>query len=798
MRIPLDYYRILGLPIQATPEQLRQAYRDRAQQLPRREYSEAAIEAYKQLLDRAYSVLADPVQRRDYDQQFFSAPIDSSAARLLEQTRLDFPPEPSEALESTAQPEEPSESLEAHPVTATAESSQEASPLSSIEEPYTPSIIVEEDQLIGALLILQELGEYELVLSLGLPYLSQDSAYLGDAWLHERAVAFNDVALTVALAYLELGREQWQQGYYEKAATSLESGSQLLLREALFPELHNEIKAELQKLRPYRVLELLSRPIDAEDDRQRGLYLLQDMLGDRGGIDGRGNDQSGLDIDAFLRFIQQLRDYLTVAEQQNLFLTEAGRPSAVATYLAVYALLARGFAELQPALVDQAKQMLLCLSSWQDVYLELAVCDLLLGQTEEATQALELSREYESLAFIREHSEGAPDLLPGLCRYAESWLHEEVLPHFRDLAPQAMTLKTYFADEAVVAHLEPLPNESSLLNREITAGSLPRAPEAVGVVAEESAQAIDWGDRPFTHPDGESQPSAVIPGSATEATATASEQGVDRSSGVATLSTMRPGSSQSGGVQCSPAGPGSRPVNPRKSQKRSHKRSPSNGRKHLRSHGASSGSSSSGLSLSSHTQRRDTLAAPVRVLRSLLLGAVAVGLGFVVFSTVRSLTRGSQEELPLVDLTQPVIEIPASSPSPDIALRQLTPAVAQNVIQSWLSAKTRAFGPEHAVEPLQSILADPILTTQRQRAEAAKQDGWHWQYQHDGVEINWVRTSDQNPNQALVEATVSETADFFEGEQRIQEYSYSEQLRVQYNLVHQDNQWRIQDMLVIQ
>ena len=63
MRIPLDYYRILGLPIQATAEQLQQAYRDRTLQLPRREYSEAAIAARKQLLEKAYAVLSTPKQR---------------------------------------------------------------------------------------------------------------------------------------------------------------------------------------------------------------------------------------------------------------------------------------------------------------------------------------------------------------------------------------------------------------------------------------------------------------------------------------------------------------------------------------------------------------------------------------------------------------------------------------------------------------------------------------------------------------------------------------------------------------
>jgi DnaJ-class molecular chaperone len=73
VRIPLDYYRILGVPIQATDSQLSQAYHDRALQLPRREYSDAAIEARKQLLDEAYSVLSDPEQRAEYDAGFLAA-----------------------------------------------------------------------------------------------------------------------------------------------------------------------------------------------------------------------------------------------------------------------------------------------------------------------------------------------------------------------------------------------------------------------------------------------------------------------------------------------------------------------------------------------------------------------------------------------------------------------------------------------------------------------------------------------------------------------------------------------------
>ncbi|NEP19458.1 MAG: J domain-containing protein, partial [Leptolyngbya sp. SIO4C1] len=125
MRIPLDYYRILGLPIQATAEQLEQAYRDRMLQLPRREYSENAIQSRKQLIDEAFAWLSDPIKRKTYDDQFLSY------------TSL-----------------------------------EEAKTGAQSEDTYGPSIEIDQQLLTGALLILLELGEYELVIRLGRPYLS--------------------------------------------------------------------------------------------------------------------------------------------------------------------------------------------------------------------------------------------------------------------------------------------------------------------------------------------------------------------------------------------------------------------------------------------------------------------------------------------------------------------------------------------------------------------------------------------------------------------------------------------------
>jgi len=431
VRIPLDYYRILGLPLAASDEQLRQAYSDRIVQMPRREYSQAAISSRKQLIEEAYVVLSDPKERSSYDQLYLAHAYDpdGNASRTV-------------AVEN--RPDHKNGGVDAQSL----------------------SIEITQEELVGALLILQDLGEYEIVLKLGRPYLVKKSSISGRSG-NNLAIESDpenpdrpDIVLTIALACLELGREQWQQGNYENAANSLETGQEVLSREGLFVSVQDEIQADLYKLRPYRILELLALPETKVAERRQGLELLQNILDDRGGIDGNGNDESGLNIDDFLRFIQQLRNYLTVAEQHKLFEAESQRPSAVATYLAVYALIARGFAHRQPALIRQAKQMLTRLGKRQDVHLEQSLCALLLGQTEEATRVLELSQEYEALAFIREKSQDSPDLLPGLCLYGEQWLQHEVFPHFRDLAKQQASLKDYFAEQKVQTYLEALPTDA--------------------------------------------------------------------------------------------------------------------------------------------------------------------------------------------------------------------------------------------------------------------------------------------------------------------------------------------------
>lgn len=759
MRIPLDYYRILGLPIQATPDQLQQAYRDRALQLPRREYSEVAIASRKRLLDEAYQVLSDEEQRTTYDAAFLGSSQDGDA-------------ESRSHAEPQLPPTEP-----------------------DFADPYSPSLEISDDQLVGALLILQELGEYELVLKLGRPYLSsgnaKDRAKLGDPQLVQP-----DIVLTLALACLELGREQWQQGQYDNAATSLKTGQELLLKEGYFPSVRGEIQADLYKLRPYCILELLSIPEDEVRTRRRGLQLLQEMLQERGGIDGAGDDQSGLNIDDFLRFIQQLRSYLTVAEQQALFEAEARRPSAVATYLAVYALIARGFAERKPGYIQQAKRMLMRLGKRQDVHLEQAVCALLLGQTEEASRALELSQEYESLAFIREHSQGSPDLLPGLCLYGERWLQNEVFPHFRDLAELRASLKDFFADEQVQSYLENLPveeetNEWAVMQTETLSGT---------ASSSRSSVSNPPGFRTTSRATWANGTSPVEPSRNGSSTAT-----IERSP-VPLAERIAPPGGSNGNNGANPNG-STREGNKGRARRNGDSSSPDRPSSRAELVPVATTSVSVGKTPVRKARKKNLKGLLSGLPKPLALGVVVLGIGIVGFGAIATIgwinrtiqdlsTPPLQGSYPKVKLSQPVVEIPSAEAQIAAPSGPLNNETARQVVQTWLSTKAGAFGKDYNSEKLKEILVNPALSRWERQASSAKANGSYWDYKHR-VEVKEVNTNTEKPDVATVDAQVTENAKFYQGGQLNRNQSYDEDLRVRYDLVRQNGQWLIKDMRVV-
>ncbi len=315
-----------------------------------------------------------------------------------------------------------------------------------------PTLDVEEALLAGALILLCETGDF------------RSAQELADRMIHNQHSAFTDAVLGLAIARLELGREAWQQEAYEEAAQYLETALTELEANHLFPEVQAELKIDLGKLRPYRILSLVALEESLVQERSLGFSLLESMLDERQGIEGKGQDGSGLGTEDFLRFIQRVRRYLTVAEQETLFKRELDRPSMVATYLLVQVLLTRGYIENRPALMRNARSLLTGLSDQQDVHLEQAICSLLLGQTDEALRHLELTQESEPLAFIQTYSQGAPDLLPGLCHYMEKWFSEEVFQEFRLAEDIDVNLQRYFDNPHVQAYLDEIldaPEEQS-------------------------------------------------------------------------------------------------------------------------------------------------------------------------------------------------------------------------------------------------------------------------------------------------------------------------------------------------
>lgn len=711
MQISLDYYRILGVPLQAESSLIEQAYEDRLLMLPYEGYSEYAIISRQNLLKVAYDVLKDEDSRAEYDSSLFNA-----------------------------------------------ESEEEF----SSETPDEVTVEITEDLLLGALIILYDLGDFELVVRLAEPYL-EDKKKLADLTDKEEEVdlIWHDLILTVVLSYLELAREKWQDKEYEVASDYLEKSLNFLQDNDYFPSLKKEIKQDLGKLRPYEILELLTKPNPEKEDRQKALNLLKIMLNERGGIESQKVDNSGLNVDRFLKFIQQIRVYLTPEEQQKLFEDEAKRPSPAAAYLTAYACLARGFTERKPDLIIKAKNNLISLTIHQDVYLEQSICALLLGQTAEAEFSLSQSKEEDAIARIKAMSANSPDLLPGLCAYTEKWLQSEVFPQFLGLKFADSSLQAYFEDERVQSYLEslspPLLNEVVEEEEMLGESSSPLELKEIkeNVIREEKAVEDDL----TSIQGGVSQGTKTIADVENSTTSLLLEEKINHQEDLIGFEDFLDAEMEMESEE------GKSSLSKSKTAVKERKKP-------------------------SSVWDQNPLFVPIIVL--IVSTAVA-------FFAVKVLFKPKSSDLLEIPLSESLIALPSEEGVNSVnsnLQNQLTPEKALEIITEWLEAKKEATGPEYNFIKLNQILSPSLASVWIANGNNLRKINAYRRYEHQ-LQIQSAEVNPQNTTEAIIKAEVIEKSQYYQNGQLKPTFSYEEKLLVQYNLIREGDRWLIKEIKVL-
>lgn len=278
-----------------------------------------------------------------------------------------------------------------------------------------------------------------------------------------------DLTQLAGQACLAAARDLEDRRHYQSAAQTLEDGLVLLQRMGKRPELRESMRHALEQMAPYRVLDLLSRDASAVKERQEGLALLEDLVQRRGGLAGEADPNFSLtQFDAFFR---QIRCFLTLQEQLDLFNRWARQGSAVAELLATNALTASGFAQRKPDRIAEARQRLLAADPDQH-QTTLANLHLLLGDVRAARTCFEAGASPELKAWAERQS--AADPLGQLCAWCREWLARDVLPGYRDLEAEP-DLEAYFNDRDVRAWVE---REDRRQGRSFMAPAAPTPPQA--------------------------------------------------------------------------------------------------------------------------------------------------------------------------------------------------------------------------------------------------------------------------------------------------------------------------------
>ncbi|XP_042485385.1 protein ACCUMULATION AND REPLICATION OF CHLOROPLASTS 6, chloroplastic [Macadamia integrifolia] len=704
--LPIDFYKVLGAETHFLGDGIRRAYDARVSKPPQYGFSHDALLSRRQILQAASETLANSRSRAEYNQGLVA---DKDGTLVTE---------------------------------------------------------VPWDKIPGALCLLQEAGETEVVLQ------------VGNGLLRERLPKSfkQDVVLAMALAYVDMSRDAMALSPpdFIQSCEVLERALRLLQEEGastLAPDLQAQIDETLEEINPRCVLELLALPLDEEHQtkRQEGLHGVRNILWAVGG--GGAVAIAG----GFTRedFMNEAFLHMTAAEQVDLFATTPSNIPAESfeVYGVALALVAQAFVAKKPHLIKDADNLFQQLQQTKitalgtmisnnatradhevNFALERGLCSLLVGEVDECRSWLGLDgdnspyRDPSVVDFVLENSkdDADNDLLPGLCKLLETWLIEVVFPRFRDTQCIEFKLGDYYDDPTVLRYLEKLegaggsPLAAAAAIVRIGAG-------ATAVLDNVKTSALQALQKVFPLGNREEEMRG--------------EEYCDENNSVPYLESdnlvEKPNQDNSG---CVPEISGK--IN-------------------------SDELAGQGLIFD---KIKD--AGPKIVCAGVVVGLLTIaGLKYFPARNGSSILRkevGSAMAADTIKLDEKSVE----------EIPRMDARFAESLVREWQNIKSYALGPDHCLSKLPEVLDGQMLKIWTDRAKDIVQHGWHWDYTLLGLTIDSV-TVTLDGRRALVEATLEETARLTDAIHPEHNDSYSTTYTTRYEMSYSQSGWKITEGAVL-
>jgi len=270
-----------------------------------------------------------------------------------------------------------------------------------------------------------------------------------------------DLTLLAALTARDSAIQEQQLRSYSNAADFLHEGIQLLQRMGKLGDIRKELEEDLVALLPYRILDLLSRDLNDQESHKKGLSMLENLIIKRGGLEGNNKYEykDYLNQQEFEAFFQQIKPFLTVQEQIDLFLELQKRGSLEAGFLAFLSLTAIGFSRRKPEKLFEARRILKKLNfSGLDSMPLVGCLDLLLADIDQASARFSSSSD-ETLRDWLNNYPG--NKLEAICIFCKNWLENDVLVGYRDIDSKEVDLDAWFEDREIQEFIEKLEKKSN-------------------------------------------------------------------------------------------------------------------------------------------------------------------------------------------------------------------------------------------------------------------------------------------------------------------------------------------------